>query len=339
MKAQLSIHTESLGRTYKIRNNKKEPLKELVALKNINLDINEGELFGVLGPNGAGKTTLIKILTTLLAPSTGSAFVSGFDVTKDAKEVRKRINMVSGGETSGYGLLTVRENLWMFSQFYGLNTNDANERIIKLSEIMGFSDRLQTKIADLSTGLRQKMNIIRGFLTDPAILFLDEPTLGLDVGAAHDVRRFIKSWMKDDGKRSLLLTTHYMYEAEQLCDRVAIINQGTVIACDTPKKLMRSITTDVVYQITVSRSSLLNQEPFNQVAGLVSFHQKLSKNELALEIILENDAVLPRIITEITNQSGQIMTLNKREATLEDVFVKLVGYRMEEAENAESGQS
>lgn len=339
MKAQLSIHTESLGRTYKIRNNKKEPLKELVALKNINLDINEGELFGVLGPNGAGKTTLIKILTTLLAPSTGSAFVSGFDVTKDAKEVRKRINMVSGGETSGYGLLTVRENLWMFSQFYGLNTNDANERIIKLSEIMGFSDRLQTKIADLSTGLRQKMNIIRGFLTDPAILFLDEPTLGLDVGAAHDVRRFIKSWMKDDGKRSLLLTTHYMYEAEQLCDRVAIINQGTVIACDTPKKLMRSITTDVVYQITVSRSSLLNQEPFNQVAGLVSFHQKLSKNELALEILLENDAVLPRIITEITNQSGQILTLNKREATLEDVFVKLVGYRMEEAENAESGQS
>ncbi len=339
MKAQLSIHTESLGRTYKIRNNKKEPLKELVALKNINLDINEGELFGVLGPNGAGKTTLIKILTTLLAPSTGSAFVSGFDVTKDAKEVRKRINMVSGGETSGYGLLTVRENLWMFSQFYGLNTNDANERIIKLSEIMGFSDRLQTKTADLSTGLRQKMNIIRGFLTDPAILFLDERTLGLDVGAAHDVRRFIKSWMKDDGKRSLLLTTHYMYEAEQLCDRVAIINQGTVIACDTPKKLMRSITTDVVYQITVSRSSLLNQEPFNQVAGLVSFHQKLSKNELALEIILENDAVLPRIITEITNQSGQILTLNKREATLEDVFVKLVGYRMEEAENAESGQS
>ena len=339
MKAQLSIHTESLGRTYKIRNNKKEPLKELVALKNINLDINEGELFGVLGPNGAGKTTLIKILTTLLAPSTGSAFVSGFDVTKDAKEVRKRINMVSGGETSGYGLLTVRENLWMFSQFYGLNTNDANERIIKLSEIMGFSDRLQTKIADLSTGLRQKMNIIRGFLTDPAILFLDEPTLGLDVGAAHDVRRFIKSWMKDDGKRSLLLTTHYMYEAEQLCDRVAIINQGTIIACDTPKKLMRSITTDVVYQITLSRSSLLNQEPFNQVAGLVSFHQKLSKNELALEIILENDAVLPKIITEITNQSGQILTLNKREATLEDVFVKLVGYRMEEAENAESGQS
>ena len=339
MKAQLSIHTESLGRTYKIRNNKKEPLKELVALKNINLDINEGELFGVLGPNGAGKTTLIKILTTLLAPSTGSAFVSGFDVTKDAKEVRKRINMVSGGETSGYGLLTVRENLWMFSQFYGLNTNDANERIIKLSEIMGFSDRLQTKIADLSTGLRQKMNIIRGFLTDPEILFLDEPTLGLDVGAAHDVRRFIKSWMKDDGKRSLLLTTHYMYEAEQLCDRVAIINQGTVIACDTPKKLMRSITTDVVYQITVSHSTLLNQEPFNQVAGLVSFHQKLSKNELALEIILENDAVLPKIITEITNQSGQILTLNKREATLEDVFVKLVGYRMEEAENAESGQS
>jgi ABC-2 type transport system ATP-binding protein len=339
MKELLSIHTENLGRTYKIRNNRKEPSKELVALKNINLDVAEGELFGVLGPNGAGKTTLIKILTTLLAPTIGSASVSGFDVTKEANEVRKRINMVSGGETSGYGLLTVRENLWMFAQFYGIDTKDANQRIGVLSEVMGLTDRLQTKIADLSTGLRQKMNIIRGFLTDPTILFLDEPTLGLDVGAAHDVRRFIKSWMKDDTKRSLLLTTHYMFEAQELCDRVAIINQGNVIACDTPKKLMQSITTDVVYQITASHSGILDQEPFKQIAGLLSFHQKLSQNELALDIILEKDAVLPNIINEIARQSGQILTLNKREATLEDVFVKLVGYRMEEAENAAPGQS
>ncbi len=152
----------------------------------------------MLGPNGAGKTTLIKILTTLLAPSTGRAWVAGFDVIQEASKVRPRINMVSGGESSGYGLLTVRENLWMFAQFYGLSSSVANQRIKELLEIVGLSDRINTKSSDLSTGLRQKMNIVRGFLTDPDVLFLDEPTLGLDVGASREVRRFVRKWIDND---------------------------------------------------------------------------------------------------------------------------------------------
>ncbi len=137
-------------------------------------------------------------------------------------------------KSSGYGLLTVRENLWMFAQFYGISTKEANARIKKLLEVVGLADRANTRSADLSTGLRQKMNIVRGFLTDPEVLFLDEPTLGLDVGASRDVRNFIRSWMNDNPTRTLLLTTHYMAEADELCDRVAIINKGKVLACDTP---------------------------------------------------------------------------------------------------------
>ncbi len=131
MSQPLAVKTENLGRIYKIRNNRKEKQRELLALENVNLEIREGELFGLLGPNGAGKTTLIKILTTLLSPTSGQAWVAGFDVTKQPAEVRKRINMVSGGETSGYGLLTVRENLWMFAQFYGIPSPEANRRIQK----------------------------------------------------------------------------------------------------------------------------------------------------------------------------------------------------------------
>ncbi len=166
--------------------------------------------------------------------------------------MRPRINMVSGGESSGYGLLTVRENLWMFAQFYGITSAVANQRIKELLEIVGLSDRINTKSSDLSTGLRQKMNIVRGFLTDPDVLFLDEPTLGLDVGASREVRHFVRKWIDDDPTRTLLLTTHYMVEADELCDRVAIINQGRVLACDTPAALKRRLQQDAIFRIEVS---------------------------------------------------------------------------------------
>ncbi|MCX7840018.1 MAG: ABC transporter ATP-binding protein [Anaerolineae bacterium] len=230
-----AIETHNLGRVYKIRDTKKKEHKELIALREVNLQIEQGELFGLLGPNGAGKTTLIKILTTLLAPTSGWARVAGFDVMQQQAQVRPLINMVSGGESSGYGLLTVRENLWMFAQFYGIPSAQANRRIKELLDIVKMSDRLNTKSSDLSTGLRQKMNIVRGFMTDPKVIFLDEPTLGLDVGAARDVRAFIRQWITEHRERTVLLTTHYMVEADELCDRVAIINQGRVLACDTPR--------------------------------------------------------------------------------------------------------
>ena len=327
-----AIRTENLGRVYKIRGGKKNEPKELVALRNVNLEVAHGELFGLLGPNGAGKTTLIKILTTLLSPTTGRAWVAGFDVTREPAKVRPRINVVSGGEASGYGLLTVRENLWMFSQFYGIPSAEANRRIKQLLEVVGMADRLNTKSSDLSTGLRQKMNIVRGFLTDPEVLFMDEPTLGLDVGAARDVRAFIRRWVDENPARTLLLTTHYMVEADELCDRVAIINQGRVLACDTPANLKRGLRREAIYHMEVSPLNGLSAASFEALAGVRKAVHSPQDGYAELDLILETDDVLAAVVSTMAASDVHILNLQKREPTLEDVFVDLVGKSMEEVE-------
>jgi ABC-2 type transport system ATP-binding protein len=329
----LTIRTENLGRTYKIRGGKKSEPRSLVALTDVNLEIQPGELFGLLGPNGAGKTTLIKILTTLLAPTTGRAWVSGFDVAAEPDKVRPRINMVSGGETSGYGLLTVRENLWMFSQFYGLSSDVANENIKRLLEVVGLADRMNAKSSDLSTGLRQKMNIVRGFMTDPDVLFLDEPTLGLDVGASREVRHFIRSWVDNNPSRTLLLTTHYMVEADELCDRVAIINQGRVLACDTPENLKRQLQREAIFHLEVTPfNGNLNAAQFQALPGVRNAVHQPQEGCDALDLILEEEQALAGVVNTLNSANIQLLNLKKNEPSLEDVFVQLVGASMEEVE-------
>lgn len=330
-----AIKAEDLGRVYKIRGGKKSEPKTLVALQDVQLEVRRGELFGLLGPNGAGKTTLIKILTTLLAPSSGRAWVAGYDVIQEASLVRPRINMVSGGESSGYGLLTVRENLWMFAQFYGLSTSVANQRIQELLEVVGLSDRLHTKSSDLSTGLRQKMNIVRGFLTDPDVLFLDEPTLGLDVSASREVRRFVRRWIDNDPTRTLLLTTHYMVEADELCDRVAIINQGRVLACDTPAALKRRLQQAAIYHIEISPLNGVGTQVFENLPGVSKVTHQQQDGFAVMDFILEKDDVLSRVVNTMTDENIHILNLQKHECTLEDVFVDLVGRSMEEVERSQ----
>jgi ABC-2 type transport system ATP-binding protein len=336
MSNNLAIETQNLGRVYKLRGSKKEKRKELVALQDVNLTVNRGELFGLLGPNGAGKTTLIKILTTLLSPTSGWARVAGADVHAEPESVRPRINMVSGGESSGYGLLTVKENLWMFSQFYGAPSKEANERIEALLEMVGMKDRMHTKSSDLSTGLRQKMNIVRGFLTDPEVLFLDEPTLGLDVGASRDVRKFILEWLKADKQRTLLLTTHYMVEADELCDRVAIINKGRVLACDTPSALKQRLQKDALFVIETSPLNGLTPQMMESQAEVQKVTVTEIENGARLTVSLVEEAALARVINLFTQKDVKVMNLTKREPTLEDVFVDLVGRSMAEEESNES---
>lgn len=329
---EAAIKTKDLGRIYKIRGGKKEDPKELTALEKVNLEIQPGELFGLLGPNGAGKTTIIKILTTLLAPTSGKAYVAGLDVTKQADQVRTRINMVSGGESSGYGLLTVRENLWMFAQFYGIPFKEANQRVKELLTVVGLGDRMNTKSSDLSTGLRQKMNLVRGFLTDPDVLFLDEPTLGLDVGASRDVRRFIRSWVDDNDEKTLLLTTHYMVEAEELCDRVAIINLGKVLACDTPANLKHDLQKDAIFRMEVSPLNGLSIDTFESLNGVRQVTHQLEDGFSILEFIMADEDVLGSVVNLMSENDVHLLNLQKRVPTLEDVFVSLVGKSMGEVE-------
>lgn len=336
----LAVKTQALGRIYKIRGPKKKgDAKELVALQGVDLEIYRGELFGLLGPNGAGKTTLIKILSTLLLPTSGVAYVDGLDVVQETQEVRRRLSMVSGGETSGYGLLTVEENLWMFSRFYGLDTKTAMRRINELMEVVGIADRRRTKISDLSTGLRQKMNFVRGFISDPNVVFLDEPSLGLDVSAARDVRNFVKQWLKDHPDRTILLTTHYMAEADELCNRLAIIDSGKLLALDTPESLKQRLQQDVVFNLRVaplgsrpSREGMIENVPgVRQVT--VTDHNEYTE----LNLILQGEETLSGVLSHLSGRGSSLMALEKREPSLEDVFMQLVGRRLDVDTAARNG--
>lgn len=342
MSASLAIQTRDLGRIYKLRGPKsKGDAKELVALSGVNLEVQRGELFGLLGPNGAGKTTLIKILSTLLLPTSGQALVDGLDVAREVVEIRRRITMVSGGETSGYGLLTIGESLWMFARFYGLENSVADTRIDALLDRFGILDRKRSKISDLSTGIRQKMNFVRGFLSDPNIVFLDEPTLGLDVTAAREMRSFVKEWMGDDRQRTILLTTHYMAEADELCDRLAIVDRGRIMACDTPENLKRRLQQDAIFNLKVSplgpkpsREAMLEAEPGVRQVSVVEHD-----THTELNLILAEEAVLGGVLSHLTQRGSRLIALEKREPTLEDVFIDLVGRRLDEDTSEKAGEN
>jgi ABC-2 type transport system ATP-binding protein len=332
MPRQLAVNAEHLGRVYHDRR-KGGAEKSLLALDDINLQIPCGELFGLLGPNGAGKTTLMKILTTLLAPTSGSAQVAGFDVVREAEMVRPLINMVSGGEASGYGLLTVRENLWMFAQFYGIASRESNQRIRELLDVVNMGDRIDTKSSQLSTGLRQKMNIVRGFLTDPKVLFLDEPTLGLDVEASRDVRIFARRWLEENRERTLLLTTHYMTEADELCDRVAIVNHGRVLACDRPAVLKQRLHGESIFRLETSPLDGRGVDIFAGVPGVRNVAHETIEGRAIVELALAEERVIGAVISAMEMHDIRLFTLTKHEPTLEDVFIKLVGRSMEEIEH------
>ncbi len=324
---QHAVETQSLTRVFRPKKKKEGDI--VTALDSVDLRIDRGELFGVLGPNGAGKTTLLKILSTLLLPTSGKAYVAGFDVEKDLLAVRERINMVSGGEISGYGLLTVRENLWMFSQFYGIKSKEANARIEDLLGRFGLTDKAKAKVRTLSTGQRQKMNVIRGFVTNPEIVFLDEPTLGLDVNAVRAVRDFVVDWIRSDRSRTVLLTTHYMMEADELCDRIAIIDDGKILACDTPANLKRMVKMNST--LTLSISGLNEIDGFDTIPGLNSYSQTkdVQSSTTKLRFVVEDESCVSDIVSKVVANGSKIMSLQKTEPTLEDVFIKLVGRGLE----------
>ncbi len=338
MSDPLAIRTEDLRRVFRAkRREAKKQKREVVALDGVTFSVGRGELFGVLGPNGAGKTTTIKILATLLSPTSGSAWVAGVDVAADPKSVRRHIGMVSGGETSGYGLLTVEENLWMFSQFYGLDTNVARKRIKELLAVVGLSDRSRTKIYHLSTGMRQKMNFVRGFLTEPEILFLDEPTLGLDVQTAHNLRGFVSNWLAEHRDRTILLTTHAMHEADELCDRVAIIDKGKILACDAPAALKRGLQRDAIFRLRIA--DLVDARPaVERLPSVSRFSQTARDDGVDVDAILANDGALTEVLAAIQTAGGRLLSLEKREPTLEDVFLHIVGHGFED-EALEGGGS
>jgi ABC-2 type transport system ATP-binding protein len=322
-----AIHARALTRVYKA---KPEPV---TALGGVDLEVQPGEYFGLLGPNGAGKTTLIKILTTLLLPTSGEARVAGFDVVTETAKIRRVINMVSGGEQSGYGLLTSREQLWMFSQFYGLPNREGWRRVDELIEITGLTEQRDQKVRTLSTGQRQKLNFARGMLNDPWVLFLDEPTLGLDVAAARDLRDHTRAWKAAAPARTVLLTTHYMVEAEQLCDRIAIVDRGKILALGTPDELRRRVQAESIFRIEIDRlpqnGGIAAIGDLPGVLSAVRADEEMAdaagSDRVALKVALADDSALTSVVTAVAARGSNLVGLAKSEPSLEDVFVELVG--------------
>lgn len=230
---------EHLSKTYESRDwagflRRKKTSVE--AVRDVSLELHKGQIIGLLGINGAGKTTTIKMLSTLLLPTTGRIDVDGLDGVKDAMEVKKRINMIAGGERMIYWRLTARENLWYYGQLYGVENRLLESRIQKLLAMVGLSEDQDIPVERFSKGMKQRLQIARGLINDPGYIFMDEPTLGLDAAISRELREHVRALACKEGK-AILLTTHYIQEVEELCEYVYVMDKGTVIVQGTPREL------------------------------------------------------------------------------------------------------
>lgn len=230
---------EHLSKTYETKDWSgflKRKKTSVEAVKDVSLELHKGQIIGLLGINGAGKTTTIKMLSTLLLPTTGRIDVDGLDGVRDAMEVKKRINMITGGERMIYWRLTARENLWYYGQLYGVDNKLLEARIQKLLNMVGLSEKQDIPVERFSKGMKQRLQIARGLINNPSYIFMDEPTLGLDAAIARELREYVRDLACKEGK-SILLTTHYIQEVEELCEYVYVMDKGTVVMQGTPKEL------------------------------------------------------------------------------------------------------
>ncbi len=305
---------------------KKEPQATFTAVNGVDIQIKRGEIFGLLGPNGAGKSTTIRMLCTLLEPTSGTARVNGFDIVKQANDVRRSLGTVLAGERSIYWKLSGRENLEYFAALYHIPSAVAKKRVDELIERMEIKDRANELVEKYSTGMRQRIAIAKALLARPPILLLDEPTLGLDPQAARNLRELIAQ-LKEEG-HTILLTTHYMEEADQLSDRIGIIDTGKVIALDTPENLKQIIDKKEVIRLEIAGWHEEMATKLKNVAGIdnLTAHQQGEDDLWEVNLQAQNSrAALPRIMEHVSNNGTRLMNMNILKPSLEDVFIQLTG--------------
>jgi ABC-2 type transport system ATP-binding protein len=296
--------------------------KEVVALDGLSLEVAEGELFGLLGPNGAGKTTTIKILTTLLIPTSGTASVVGLDVVRDAAEVRRRIGFVFGGERGLYYRLSGRDNLRYFAELYAVPSREIGPRVEELVELVGLKDRVDERVEGYSRGMKQRLHLARTLIHRPRVIFLDEPTIGLDPIGARELRRIVSELHQ--GGATIILTTHYLFEADQLCQRIGVIDKGRLVALGTPSDLKANVSDLSVVELEVfgvDATSLDRLRGLDFVDSVVVEQREL-RQLLRVQTRIADRAVAPLIAALGAADVGRVTV---REATLEDAYVRLVG--------------
>jgi len=290
---------------------------KITAVDNLNIVIEKGEVFGLLGPNGAGKTTIIKMLATLLEPTSGTVKVNGFDVMKQPHKVRESIGIVFQ-EPSSDELLTGYENMKLYAMMYGLHKEEIKKGIAEALEIVELTERKDDLVRTYSGGMRRRLEIGRSLIHKPQVLFLDEPTLGLDPAGREKMWNYI-SRLVEELKMTVLLTTHYMEEADSLASRVGIIDQGKIVVVDTPKALKRTIGGDLV----TIKTSNLNIELLQKLAYVKDIKQKDDQVTITIENVSEN-------LQELLKTAGKIESVEVRNTTLNDVFLHFTGRKIQE---------
>lgn len=306
-------------------------VEEFVAVAGVSFAIRQGEIFGLLGPNGAGKTTTIKMLCTLLEPSGGQATVCGYDVVKQADAVRQHLGAVLTGERSIYWKLTGRENLAYFAALYHIPPALAKARIDELLARFELTKRSDELVERYSSGMKQRVAIAKALLAKPPVILLDEPTIGLDPQAARNLRELILE-LKADG-HTILLTTHYMEEADQLSDRIGIIDQGKIIALDTPAALKNSINQLDIMQLEVANFDPTLTEQLTALPTIENVATRYLGTDSAWSLALhttDSRGMLPLVINTIGAKAGQIRHMQIAQPTLEDVFISLTGKQLRE---------
>jgi ABC-2 type transport system ATP-binding protein len=297
--------------------------KEVLAVEDISFDVQSGELFGLLGPNGAGKTTTVKMLTTLLIPTGGSARIMGYDVVREASAIRPLIGFIFGGERGLYWRLSAKDNLRYFADLYHVEPNVAKRRVSELLELVDLSGREDEKVEGYSRGMRQRLHVARALLHDPQVLFLDEPTMGLDPVGARGLRQVIKNLVAE--QKTVFLTTHYMFEADELCERIAVINHGRIVALDTPEGLKRYVQDLSVIELEVFGISQETVDKLRQVHDVdtVSVEDRDQRQALLVHSSL-GSSIVPRILHTLDGNGAKVGRVVVREPTLEDAYVRLV---------------
>jgi ABC-2 type transport system ATP-binding protein len=297
----------------------------LMAVDHISFNVKRGEIFGLLGPNGAGKTTTIRMLSTLTKPTEGTATVGGYDIMNKDNEVRKLIGLVSE-KIIMYDRLTAKENLWFFGRLYDIPKEVLNKRIDELLGLVQLSNWQNSQVGTFSSGMRQRINVIRAMLNMPEVLLLDEPTLGLDPQSAVEVRGFVKK-INQENKTTIILTTHMMVEADMLCDRIGIIDHGRIVALDTSKNLKKLVSG--------ADTTVLELEIANLTVNMVSLIQSLKcvssvsqDNSTHIKVHASGDEAFDTIIDAIRAEKGKVNSVKNLEPTLEDVFLHITGHEV-----------
>ena len=315
-----AVECTNLSRVYSSRNVVGRR-RDFVALKDLNLEIPKGAVFGLLGPNGAGKTTTVRILSTLLTPTTGTARVLGYDVEAQAKQVRRNTGFILGGERGLYGRITGEQNMRFFAALNHINPSEARRRTEQLLDRVGLTEHARTAVENYSRGMKQRLHIARGLLTDPPVLFMDEPTIGIDPIGAQELRNYVPE-LASEGK-TILLTTHYMAEADMLCDTIAIIDKGEMAAVGTPSEIKRQFSRLGIIEVTVNRP---REDLAGEVAGLEDVERVESTGEGALQKLTISVSFGTDPREKIVGIVGpeNIESLVSRDPTLEEAYINIL---------------